>query len=100
MSKASARRPWALAAAGLALLTASVVMMAAGAQPSRAQTAPPRPAAAKLVPGAPRRPVAERPVVAYGVCRTGLTQVSPGKRAKSESAEETPTPCSRASAAR
>jgi hypothetical protein len=44
------RRCWPLAVAGLALLVASIVMMAVGAQPSRAQTAHPHLAPARLAP--------------------------------------------------
>ena len=44
------RRCWPLAVTGLALLAASVVMMAVGAQPSRAQTVSPHLAPARLAP--------------------------------------------------
>ncbi len=44
------RRCWPLAVTGLALMAASVVMMAVGAQPSRAQTVRPHLAPARLAP--------------------------------------------------
>jgi hypothetical protein len=164
------RRCWPLAVSGLALLVASVVMMAAGAQSSRAQTARPHLAPSRLAPlrlPAPagryqvsavslhlidrsrpnpwvasppyrelmisvfypardatlypadtRYPAAGRHSAAvrdpggarylgsarYPVTcqagRAGLTHLSCGKRAKSESAEHTPTPWPRARAAR
>lgn len=48
------RSGWLLALTGLALLVVSVVMMAAGARPLRAQTARPHPAPSRLAP--PRLP--------------------------------------------